>query len=217
MQIVRMKPKMLCQKLIPNITKEFAKVYNIPEGHTSCAFFSTDNDDIGYVAVDDATKKARIKVVHAKTFYGGNSCSWSRYGGSVFIMFSGERVEDVRSGLFYVKDFVENHSALFNFDGDEGTSFYVQTIPRAGKYFQEWCSIEPGQSYTYMAGGPLESNYALDKALKASDTRVARFWYPPSNANSSGAILCGTESACRAAEAAFIDALRMATLDPFGI
>ena len=72
----------------------------------------------------------------------------------------------MKSGLRYVRDFIENHSELCNFDGDEGTAFYAQTIPRPGKYFQEWCELKPGESYAYLVGGPIETNYALDKALK---------------------------------------------------
>ena len=164
MKIVKMETHMLSQKVIANVTPEFARVYNIPEGHTSVGFFSADNDDIGYL--DDASKKANIKLIHAETYYGGTTCSWSKYGGSVFVLFSGPKVEDVKSGLRYVRDFIENHSELCNFDGDEGTAFYAQTIPRPGKYFQEWCELKPGESYAYLVGGPIETNYALDKALK---------------------------------------------------
>ena len=67
MKIVKMETHMLSQKVIANVTAEFARVYNIPEGHTSVGFFSTDNDDIGYLAVDDASKKANIKLIHAQT------------------------------------------------------------------------------------------------------------------------------------------------------
>ena len=114
MKIVKMETHMLSQKVIANVTAEFARVYNIPEGHTSVGFFSTDNDDIGYLAVDDASKKANIKLIHAQTYYGGSICSWSKYGGSVFVLFSGPKVEDVKSGLRYIKDFIENHSELCN-------------------------------------------------------------------------------------------------------
>ncbi len=214
MKIAKVKTHMLSQKIIANVTEEFARVYHLPEGHKSVAFFSTDNDDVGYLAVDDATKKANIKLIHAGTYYGGSICSWSKYGGSVFILFSGPKVEDVRSGLRYVKDFIDNQSALCNFDGDPGTTFYAQTIPRVGKYFQEWCEIRPEESYAYLVGGPIETNYALDKALKAGDTRIVRYWYPPSHANSSGAVVAGTESACRAATRAFIEALEYATKNP---
>lgn len=217
MEIVKLRPRMLCRKLIANVAPEFAKVYKLPEGHRSVGFFSTDNDDVAYLAMDDATKKANIKLVHAETYYGGMKCSWSKYGGSVFILFSAPRVEDIRSGLRYVEDFVVNHAELYDFDGDPGTAFYAQTIPRPGKYFQEWCDIKPDEAYAYLVGAPIETNYALDKALKAGDTRVAHYWYPPSHANSSGAIVAGTESACRAATSAFIEALAYATKHPLGI
>ena len=55
MKIVKMETHMLSQKVIANVTPEFARVYNIPEGHTSVGFFSADNDDIGYLAVDDSS------------------------------------------------------------------------------------------------------------------------------------------------------------------
>ena len=97
MKIVKMETHMLSQKVIANVTPEFARVYNIPEGHTSVGFFSADNDDIGYLAVDDASKKANIKLIHAETYYGGTTCSWSKYGGSVFVLFfrtEGRRCEE---------------------------------------------------------------------------------------------------------------------------
>ena len=215
MDRVKLKVNLLSSKIIANVSPEFARIYDLPEGHQSVGFFSTDNDDVGYLAVDDASKKANIKVIHAQTFYGGSKCAWSKYGGSVFIMFSGPKVADVKSGMAYVRDFVENQAVLFSFDGDEGTAYYAQYIPRAGKYFQESMGIAEGESYAYLVGGPIETNYAIDKALKASDTKIAKYWLPPSNANSSGAVLKGTESACKAATQAFIDALEYAVENPF--
>lgn len=205
---------MISQKLIANVTPEMARIYEIPEEHQSVAFFSTDNDDVAYLAADDASKKANIKVVHAETFYSGLRGSWSKYGGSVFVMISGPKVSDVKSGLAYIRDFIENRSELCNFDGDEGTAFYAQCIPKSGKFFKEFCDLEEGSAYAYLVGGPIETNYALDKALKAGNTKIARYWYPPSHANSSGAVLTGTESACRAATQAFVEALRFATEHP---
>ena len=217
MKIVQVKPRVLSQKLIANVTPELAKAYKIPEDHHSIGFFATDNDDVAYLAADDATKKANIKVIHAQTYYGGQLCSWSKFGGSVFVMISGPKVQDVRSALGYINDFVENQSDLYNFDGDEGTSFYAGCIPRVGKYYREIFNIPEGMSYAYLVGGPIETNFALDKALKSSDTKIAHYWYPPSHANSSGAVLYGTESACRAAVKTFIDTLKAATSHPLDI
>ena len=217
MNIVKMKAHMLSQKLIANVSPELAKAYHLPEGHQSMAFFSTDNDDIAYLAADDASKKANIKVIHIDTFYGGQTCSWSKYGGSVFALISGPKVSDVRRGLAYIKDFIECRCELCNFDGDEGTAFYAQCVPKSGKYFKEFCNIEEGSAYAYLVGGPIETNYALDKALKAGHTLIAKYWYPPSHANSSGAVLVGTESACKAATQAFVEALRFAVEHPMEI
>ena len=217
MEIVKMKTNMLSRKLIAHVSPDYAKAYNLPEGHQSVGMFTVDNDDVGYLAMDDATKKANIKVIHAETFYGGEDCSWSKYGGSIYVLFSGPKVADVRSGMDYVKNFIDRQSCLYNFDGDESTAFYAQTVPRAGKYFSEWCGIEEGKAYCYLVAAPTETNYALDKALKAGDTRIVRYWAPPSNANSSGAVLTGTESACRAAANAFVDALKFSLKNPNAI
>ena len=217
MNKVKVKTHVLSQKLIANVTPELAKVYHVPQGHQSIGFFSCDNDDVAYLAADDATKKANIKVLHAETFYGGQLCSWSKYGGSIFVLISGPKVTDVRSGLNYINDYVENHSDLYNFDGDDGMAFYASCVPRVGKYYQEAYHIPEGMAYAYLVGGPIETNFALDKALKSSDTKIANYWYPPSHANSSGAVLYGTESACQAALRTFVDTLHQALLQPMNI
>ena len=205
------------QKIIAHVSDEFAKAYGLPKGHESVAFFSADNDDVAYLAADDATKKARIQVVHAKTFYGGADCSWSKYGGSILVLISGPRVEDVKSGLSYIQDFINRQAGLYCFDGDESKEFYAQTIAKSGSYFSEEFGVEKGQPYCYLFGSPIESAYAIEKALRASDTTMAYYWSPPSVSNSCGAILTGTESACKTATRAYIDALGAAMENPLNL
>lgn len=207
MKISPLEVHLISQKLIANVSPEYAKTIGLPAGHRSCAFFSVDVDDAAYLALDYATKNANIQVNRAETFYGGNMASWSRYGGAVYAMFSGLTVQDVRSGLSYVNDFIKNQTELYCFNNDPGLAFYAHSVARSGKFFETFCKIKPGSSYAYLVGGPIETNYALDQALKAANTTVARYWSPPSHANSSGAVLTGTESACRAATKAFIQAL----------
>lgn len=214
MRIMPVETHLMSQKVIAHINPEMAKVYNVPEGHRSVGFFATDNDDVAYLAADDATKKANIKVLHAESYYGGQDCSWSKYGGGVFVLFSGPKVQDVKSGIAYVNDYIKNKSGLYCLDGDPGTCFYASWMPRVGKYYQEAYNIPAGMAYAYLVGGPIEANYALDKALKSSDTKIAHYWYPPSNANSSGAVLYGTESACRSAVNAFMDNVKAAAEHP---
>lgn len=214
MKIIKRQPHIVSKKILANVSENFAKAFHLPEGHRNVGFFSTDNDDIAYIAADDATKKARIQVQHSVTYYGGSKFSEYDYTGTVFIMFSSERIQDVKSAMGYIQDYVDHNSELYCFDGDRGTGFYAQTISRTGSFFTEWANVPEGRAYSYLCGAPVETNLALDKALKSGDVKMARFFPSPTHANSCGAILTGTESACRAATEAFIEALQQATEDP---
>lgn len=217
MKIVRKPVHVLAQKIIADISPEFAACYQLPEDHRNVAIFSCDNDDAAFVAADDATKKANVTVQHASATYAGMKGGWSKYGGCVFVLMSGPKIEDVRSGLRYAKDFVENHSALANFDGIAAFGFYAQCIPRVGTYYGNMLGIPPDSAYAYLLGPPIEANYALDKALKSGDVTMVNYWYPPAKVNSSGGIIYGTESACRAATESFIQGLHYAFEHPLEI
>lgn len=207
----------LSQKIIPHVSEEFAKMYNIPEGHQSAAILTADNDDVVYCALDDATKKSKITVVSAGTSYGGNACSWSKYGGAIFALISGPKVADVKSGMNYIQDYVRSHPFLYALDDEESIAYYVDLIPKAGKYYQELLNVPEGTSLAYLAGPPAESVFALDKAFKAGQVKVAKFWAPPSRGNCGGAIVAGTESACRSALDAFVQALVHCAMHPMDL
>ena len=56
----RIDAHVVMEKIIPRITEEYRKLYDIPEDHESMAVFSADCEDVMWLAVDDATKKAKI-------------------------------------------------------------------------------------------------------------------------------------------------------------
>ena len=207
----------LSQKIIPNVNEEFAKMYHMPEGHKSAGILTADNDDVIYCALDDATKKSKIQVISAGTSYGGNACSWSKYGGAIFALISGPKVADVKSGMNYIQDYVRTHPFLYALDDEENLAYYVDLIPKAGKYYQELLQVPEGTSLAYLAGPPAESVYALDKALKAGPTKVVKFWAPPSRGNCGGAILAGTESACKSSLEAFVQAMTYCAMHPMDL
>ncbi len=217
MKLIKKPAHVLAQKIIADIRPEFAACYRLPEGHKNVAIFSCDNDDVAFVAADDATKKANITVQHASAFYSGMKGGWAKYGGCVFVLMSGPKIEDVRSGLMYVNDFVSNHCALATFDGIPQFSCYAQCIPRVGTYYGKMLNIPGDSAYAYLLGPPIEANYALDQALKSGEVTLARYWYPPAKVNSGGGIICGSESACKAATNSFIQGLHYAFENPLSI
>ena len=64
-----------------------------------------------------------------------------------------------------------------------------------------------GAAVAYLIAPPLESMYALDAALKASDVKLCKLYAPPSETNFGGGLLSGSQSACEAACAAFAQAV----------
>ena len=202
------------QKVVPNVTQAYRELWGIPQEHQSVGIIAGDNEDVMWLALDDATKKAKISVVHAETVYGGLEYSWSRFGGEITAIISGEKVADVKSGLRHIRDFIENHAKIYVLNEEEDLGYYADWIPRAGKYYQETLGIEEGQSVAYLVSTPVESTYAFDKALKASNTKVAELFRPPSRVNTGGGIVYGTESACRAAAEAFGEAVEYCAFHP---
>ena len=194
----RIDAHVVMEKLVPRITEEYRKIYDIPENHESMAIFSADCEDVMWLAVDDATKKAKIKVIQIETVYGGVDYSWSRYGGEITAIISGEKVADVKSGLQYAKD-------------------YIDYVPRIGKYYQESLGLSEGTSIAYLVSAPVESMYGLDKALKAADVKIAELSEIPSRVNTGGAIVYGTESACRSAVEAFAEGVEYCAFHPMDI
>ena len=205
----RIDAHVVMEKLVPRITEEYRKIYDIPENHESMAIFSADCEDVMWLAVDDATKKAKIKVIQIETVYGGVDYSWSRYGGEITAIISGEKVADVKSGLQYAGNYSLN---------EEGTlGYYVDYVPRIGKYYQESLGLSEGTSIAYLVSAPVESMYGLDKALKAADVKIAELSEIPSRVNTGGAIVYGTESACRSAVEAFAEGVEYCVFHPMDI
>lgn len=205
------------QKVVPHVTDRYRGLWDIPKDHQSVGFISCDNEDVMWLALDDATKKAKIEIIHAETVYGGVEYSWSRFGGEITAVISGKNVSDVQDGLRYIKEYIETKSAIYMLNEEGTLGYYVDWIPRAGKYYQKTLDIREGESIAYLVSTPVESTYALDKALKAGNTRLAELFLPPTRVNTGGGIVAGTESACRAAAEAFMKAVEYCAFHPMEV
>ncbi len=202
------------QKIIANVSDEQRNIWNMPEDHTSVGIISSDCEDVMWLAVDDATKKARMKVLQIETVYGGVQYSSRKFGGEITAIISGPKVSDVKSALAYIKAYVENHSGNYVFNEEGSLGCYVDLVPRAGKYYQETLGVKEGESIAYLVSTPVESTYGIDKALKASNARLVELFDTPSRVNTGGAILAGSESACKAAVEAFVEAVEYCVFHP---
>lgn len=207
MKYDKLQPSILSMKIIPNVNPDMVKEFSLPEGHMSLGLFTSDCDDVSYTALDEATKKADVKVVYAKSFYGGAANANTKLAGEVIGIISGPNPAEVRSGLNAIVDFIENEAAFYSANEDDSIAYYAHCISRSGSYLSEVAGIEEGEAIAYLIAPPLEAMYALDAALKAADVRMVAFYGPPSETNFGGGLLTGSQSACKAACDAFAEAV----------
>lgn len=64
--------KLVMNRLLTDVEDIMIEDYHLPEGYIDLGLFTTACDGVGYVAADDATKKANVEVVNIRTTYGGH-------------------------------------------------------------------------------------------------------------------------------------------------
>ncbi len=204
----------LSVKMIPNVDTDMGKKLELPEGHRSIGMITTDCDDVGYTALDEATKKADVQVAYAKSFYGGAANANTKLAGEFIGILSGPTPAEVRSGVNAAIDFIENDACFYSANDDDSIAYYAHCVSRTGSFLSDLAGITEGQAIAYLIAPPIESMYALDAALKAADVKMAEFFGPPSETNFGGGLLTGSQSACKAACDAFAEAVKFVADNP---
>ncbi len=212
--IKRIQAHVTRMKLISNVTQFHKEFLKIPKDHLCLGIIACDVENVMYLALDEASKKANIKVVYSSAAFTGHSNAWADIRGQVVGMISAKNLEDVRKGLEYTRSFIEKEAELYTFDEDRSLLCYAHLIPRAGKYYQERYGIPQGMAAGHVACSPLENTYALDKALKAGNTKIAELFEMPVKSNIGGAVLYGSYAACKSSIDSYIQEVEYCFLHP---
>lgn len=187
---------------------------NIPENYKSLALITADSDDVTYTALDEATKKADVVVAYAKSFYGGAANANTKLAGEIIGILAGPNPAEVKSGLDAAIDMIENGAYFVSANDDDSICYYAHCISRTGSYLSEGAGIPEGEALAYLIAPPLEAMYGVDAALKAADVKMCVLYAPPSETNFGGALLTGTQSACKSACDAFATAVEYVAENP---
>ena len=202
-----LKASVLATRIIASVAPPMAEQLKLPSGHNSVGLITSDCDDVTYVALDEATKAANVSVAYAASFYAGAAHASGPLSGEVIGVLSGPGPADVTAGINRCVDVIEREAAFRAANEDGSLAFFAHLLSATGSYLSEQAGIARGQSLAYLIAPPLEATFALDAALKAADVSMADYFPPPSETNFSGALLTGTQAACRAACEAFQDAV----------
>lgn len=205
--------QVLSVRIIPNADAMLRKRLGVREEDRSLGIFTTDCDDVSYTALD-ATKKANVSVVYAKSMYAGAANANTALAGEFIGILSAPNPEEVRSGLEAAISLIENDAHFYTANEEETVVYYAHCISRAGSYLSERAQAAEGTAIAYLIAPPLEATVGLDAALKAADVELKVYYGPPTETNFSGGLLTGSQAACRAACDAFGETVRRIAADP---
>ena len=204
--------KVLSVRYLTSAVPALARALGAPEGYPCLAMITTDSDDATYIALDEATKKANVKVCYGASFYAGAANASTPNAGEVIGILAGPTPGEVRSGMEAVLSMLER----VGFEECGGVPFLAYTVSRSGAFLAKEANVAEGTALAYLIAPPLESMYAMDAALKAADVKLCKLYSPPSPTNFGGGLLSGSQSACDAACAAFRQAVMEVAAQPKG-
>jgi len=201
-------PRILCVRRIHRASPEVLAAYGAdPERHVSLGLVTCDQDDPTYVALDEATKHARVDVVFARSFYAGSAHASGRLSGEILGVIAGADPDEVDHGLAALVRCLESDACFFKADTPGTITVFPHVIASLGHYLSAQAGLAPGDSMAYLVAPPMEATVGMDEALKAANVRAAKLVPPPSETNFASAWLTGALHECEAAATAFAEAV----------
>ena len=194
--------KVLAVRYLANASPTLCEKLGIPKGYPSLAMLTTDCDDATYIALDEATKAAQVKVCYSRSFYAGAANASTPNAGEVIGILAGTTPGIVRSGMEAALSALKRVGFQ-----DVGVPCLAHTVSSCGSFLAQEAGVKEGTALAYLIAPPLESMYALDAALKAAEVKLCKLYAPPSETNFGGGLLSGSQSACNAACEAFLQAV----------
>lgn len=201
-------PEILSVRHIPAAHRSLLEAYGAdPARHVSLGLVTCDQDDPTYVALDEATKHARIDVVYARSFYAGAAHASGRLSGEILGVIAGADPDEVAAGLDALVRCLRHDACFYAADAKGEIAVFPHVITSLGHYLSKEAGLQPGDSMAYLVAPPLEATLALDAALKAADVTAARIFTPPTETNYAAAWLHGDQPNCEAAAVAWAEAV----------
>jgi len=206
--------EILAMQIIPRVNNELAEQLHLKPYHHSIGVVTLTIDDVGYVALDEATKKADVEVVYAKSFYAGAAHASGPLSGEVIGIIAGSSPDEIRSGLDAIQQKIQFDTYFEAILQNESHALFAHTVASCGTYLAELANVKVGTALAYLIAPPLEAVVGLDAALKAADVELKVFFGPPSETNFGGGLVSGSQSSCQAAANAFREAIENLARNP---
>ena len=162
----------LSVKMIPNANPMLRESLKLLPGEYSLGLITTDCDDVSYTALDEATKKADVRVAYARSMYAGASNASTKLAGEFIGILAGPDPAEVRSGLDAAIAFMERDACFYSADQDDSIVYFAHCISRTGSFL----SAEAGVRYE---GGSWKTRGEKDLSFEASYSGEVRAGVEP--------------------------------------
>ena len=209
-----MQTRVLSVQYTPSAAPGTPTSLRVVTGSTRLGLIPTACGEVGYAALDEATKKAEVRVVYTRSMYAGSSNASTKLAGEFIGILAGPNPEEVRSGMDAAISYIENDASFYSANEDDSIVYFAHCISSTGSYLSRECKILPGEAIAYLIAPPCEAMKGLDAALKAADVEMKKFFGPPSETNFAGGLLTGDQAACKAACEAFAEQVCRIAADP---
>ena len=183
----RIKTNILSVQMLPNADPLLLRNLKVPKAHHSLGIFTTDCDDVSYAALDEATKKADVQVVYARSMYAGSGNASTKLAGEFIGILSGPDPAEVRSGLEAAIRYIENDAAFYTANDDGSIVYFAQLISRTGSYLSKAAGVSGAESRPsdaadgHFDSGAIQEFWGPDKPYQ----RFTRAPAPPMMASTS--------------------------------
>jgi ethanolamine utilization protein EutL len=208
-------PTVLSVRRLPAADPALLRAYGAdPAVHTSLGLVTVDQDDPTYVALDEATKHARVSVVFARSFYAGSAHASGRLSGEILGVLAAGDPDEIDHGLDALLRCLAHDACFYKADAAGTVTVFPHVIASLGHYLSAQAGLAVGDSMAYLVAPPIEATVGLDAALKAAEVRAVKVFPPPSETNFASAWLGGDLPACQAAAEAYAEAVVRVAAEP---
>ena len=147
-----MPAKVLAVRLIPRVDAGLRERLKLDARIHSLGLITCDSDDVGYTALDEATKKADVRVCYAQSMYAGAANANTALAGEFLGILAGPAPDEVESGLAAAIHMIEHEASFYSANADDSVVYYAHCISRTGSYLSAQCGIPEGSPLAYLIG-----------------------------------------------------------------
>src|SRR5690625_98133 len=106
----RIHASVLATRVISRVHDSLAERLKLRTDQLSIALITADIDDVLYVALDEATKKAEVEVVYANSFYAGSDHASGPLSGEIIGILAGPNPAEAAAGLAVCVEYAETQT-----------------------------------------------------------------------------------------------------------